>query len=229
MPETVIITGGSKGLGRAMVEYWLNDGWNVATCARDIAPLVALREQYPERLQVAEVDVASIDAVKVFCAAAIERFGQVNILINNASILGPRVTLEEYFPEEFEEVMRVNTLGSFNFIHAMVPHLKQHRSGVILNISSGAGVKGGARWGAYAASKFALEGMTQVLKDEVFDDKIRVHAIDPGAMRTQMRADAYPSEDPLTLPTPQEIAKVIFDIAVVYEPTMTRLKAKDYL
>lgn len=229
MPETVIITGGSKGLGRAMVEYWLNDGWNVATCSRDISPLVALQEQYPDSLYVAEVDIASIDAVKAFCSSVIERWKQVNILINNASILGPRVTLEEYFPEEFEEVLRVNTLGSFNFIHELVPHFKAERSGVILNISSGAGVKGGARWGAYAASKFAVEGLTQVLKEEVFDDKIRVHAIDPGAMRTQMRASAYPSEDPLTLPTPQEIARVIFDIAVVYEPTMTRLKAKDYL
>lgn len=229
MPETVVITGGSKGLGRAIVEYWLNDGWNVATCARDISPLVTLREQYPDRLYAAEVDIASIDAVKSFCSSVIERWKEVAILINNASILGPRVTLEEYFPEEFDEVMRVNTLGSFNFIHELVPHFRKQRSGVILNISSGAGVKGGARWGAYAASKFAVEGLTQVLKDEVFDDKIRVHAIDPGAMRTKMRADAYPSEDPMTLPTPQEIAKVIFDIAVVYEPTMTRLKTKDYL
>jgi NAD(P)-dependent dehydrogenase (short-subunit alcohol dehydrogenase family) len=229
MPDTVIITGGSKGLGRAMVEYWLNDGWNVATCARDIAPLVALQQEHPDQLLAAEVDVASIDEVKAFCASAIDRFKRIDILINNASILGPRVTLEDYFPEEFEEVLRVNTLGSFNFIHEMVPHFKERRAGVILNISSGAGVKGGAKWGAYAASKFALEGLTQVLKEEVFDDKIRVHAIDPGAMRTQMRAAAYPSEDPLTLPTPEQIARVIFDIAVVYEPTMTRLKAKDYL
>jgi NAD(P)-dependent dehydrogenase (short-subunit alcohol dehydrogenase family) len=229
MPDTVIITGGSKGLGRAMVEYWLADGWNVATCARDISPLRGLQEEHADRLIASEVDVASIDAVRSFCSNAIERFGNVSVLINNASILGPRVPLDEYFPEEFEEVLRVNTLGSFNFIHELVPHFKSQRSGVILNISSGAGVKGGARWGAYATSKFAIEGLTQVLKDEVFDDKIRVHAIDPGAMRTQMRADAYPDEDPLTLPTPQEIARVIFDIAVVYEPTMTRLKAKDYL
>jgi NAD(P)-dependent dehydrogenase (short-subunit alcohol dehydrogenase family) len=229
MPETVIITGGSKGLGRAMVEYWLKDGWNVATCAKDIAPLAALQQQYPESLYAVDVDIASIDSVRAFCASAIELFKYISVLVNNASILGPRVTLEEYFPEEFEEVMRVNALGSFNFIHELVPHLKSQRSGVILNISSGAGVKGGAKWGAYAASKFAIEGLTQVLKDEVFDDKIRVHAIDPGAMRTQMRAAAYPSEDPLTLPTPEQIARVIFDIAVVYEPTMTRLKAKDYL
>jgi NAD(P)-dependent dehydrogenase (short-subunit alcohol dehydrogenase family) len=229
MPETVIITGGSKGLGRAMVEYWLNDGWNVATCARDISSLAALQQQYPESLCAVEVDVASIEQVKAFCASAIERFKYVSVLVNNASVLGPRVTLEEYFPEEFEEVMRVNTLGSFNFIHELVPHFKLQRAGVILNISSGAGVKGGAKWGAYAASKFAIEGLTQVLKEEVFDDKIRVHAIDPGAMRTQMRAAAYPSEDPLTLPTPEQIARVIFDIAAVYEPTMTRLKAKDYL
>lgn len=229
MPETIVITGGSKGLGRAMVEYWLNDGWNVATCARDVSPLRDLEQQYEGRLYVAEVDQASIESVRGFTSEVFNRWQQVDILINNASVLGPRVTLEEYFPEEFEEVMRVNTLGYFNFIHEIVPKMRERRAGVIINISSGAGVTGKARWGAYAASKFAVEGLTQVLKDEVFDDKIRIHALDPGAMRTQMRAAAYPSEDPLTLPTPEQIARVVFDIAVVYEPTMTRLAAKDYL
>ena len=229
MPETIIITGGSKGLGRAMVELWLEEGWNVATCARDVSPLRDLEHKFEGRLIVEEVDVASIESVRAFCIKVIERWQQVEILVNNASVLGPRVTLDEYFPEEFEEVMRVNTLGYFNFIHEIVPHMKSRRNGVIINLSSGAGVTGKARWGAYAASKFAVEGLTQVLKDEVFDDKIRVHAIDPGAMRTQMRAAAYPSEDPMTLPTPRQIARVIFDIAVVYEPTMTRLKAIDYL
>jgi len=229
MPETVIISGGSKGLGRAMVEYWLEDGWNVATCARDVSPLRDLEQKHEGRLMVEEVDAASIESVRSFCAKVLGRWNDVSILINNASVLGPRVTLDEYFPEEFEEVMRVNTLGYFNFIHEIVPHMRSRRSGVIIDLSSGAGVTGKAKWGAYAASKFAVEGLTQVLKDEVFDDKIRVHAIDPGAMRTQMRAAAYPSEDPMTLPTPQQIARVVFDIAVVYEPTMTRLKAKDYL
>jgi NAD(P)-dependent dehydrogenase (short-subunit alcohol dehydrogenase family) len=229
MPDTALITGGSKGLGRAMVEYWLNDGWNVATCARDISPLLDLAEKYSDRLIVHEVDVADHENVKQFCASIIERWRSVHVLINNASVLGPRVELDQYFPEEFDEVIRVNTLGYFNFIHEIVPTMKHDRAGVILNISSGAGVTGKSRWGAYAASKFAVEGLTQVLKDEVSDAGIRVHSIDPGAMRTQMRAAAYPQEDPLTLPTPQEIARVIFDIAVVFEPTLTRLKAKDYL
>lgn len=229
MPDTAIITGGSKGLGRAMVEYWLNDGWNVATCARDVSTLRSLEEQFADKLHVAELDVASSDAVEEFCASVIAKWGEVSILINNASILGPRVTLEEYSPEEFDEVMRVNVLGTFNFMRAVVPHMKANRSGVIVNVSSGAGVTGKSRWGAYAASKFALEGLTQVLKDEVEDHRIRVHAIDPGAMRTKMRADAYPDEDPMTLPTPETIARVIFDIAVVFEPTMLRLKAKEYL
>lgn len=229
MPETVIITGGSKGLGHAMVEYWLNDGWNVATCARDISLLHDLEQQYPDRLLVAVVDVASSEAVEEFCMSVISRWNEVSVLINNASILGPRVTLDEYSPEVFDDVMRINTVGTFNFIHAIVPHMKKKRSGVIVNVSSGAGVTGKARWGAYAASKFALEGLTQVLKDEVEDHRIRVHAIDPGAMRTEMRASAYPDEDPTVLPTPEIIARVVFDIAVVYEPTMTRLKAKDYL
>jgi NAD(P)-dependent dehydrogenase (short-subunit alcohol dehydrogenase family) len=103
------------------------------------------------------------------------------------------------------------------------------REGVFINVSSGAGVKGKARWGAYAASKFAVEGFSQVLRDEVRDHHIRVHAFDPGAMQTAMRAAAYPDEDPTQHPTPETIARVLYDVAAVYEPQIARLIASEYL
>lgn len=226
MSELAIITGGSKGLGKALVEKWLEEGWNVATCARTIAPMESLKH---ERLLIRAVDVSDFNAVNSFCHAAISRFGAPEVLINNASVLGPRSPIAEYPVDAWHEVVDINLTGTFNFLRCLSPVFRNQRRGVILNISSGAGVTGKARWGAYAASKFGVEGLTQVLRDELQDDHVRIHAIDPGAMRTQMRADAYPDEDPLTLPTPEQIARVIFDIAVVYEPTLARLKARDYL
>lgn len=227
--EVVVITGGSKGLGRGLVERFLEEGYNVATCARDATPLNALRDEHKEDLLIQSLDVSDTQAVIDFSEAVLRRWKRCDILINNASILGPRKMLDEYPPAEWKEVLDANATGCFNFIHAFLPYFRKVRSGVVLNITSGASIVGKARWGAYAASKFAVEGLTQVLREEAEGDHIRVHSIDPGAMRTSMRAAAYPDEDPMTLPTREQIAKIIFDLAVIYEPTMTRLKARDYL
>lgn len=227
MEGVAIITGGTRGLGLALVEKWLNEDWALATCARSADEVSAL--PVSDQLLAQALDVTDREAVLRFVAATEERFGRIDLLINNAAIAGPRAEILEYPPDEWRAVMDVNVDGPFHFIQAVLPGMLRRRSGVILNISSGAGIKGSAKWGAYAASKFALEGVTQVLRNEVQDLGVRVHAIDPGAMRTSMRAGAYPDEDPMTLPAPSRIAQIIFDIAAVYEPQLGRLSAKDYL
>jgi NAD(P)-dependent dehydrogenase (short-subunit alcohol dehydrogenase family) len=230
MSEVVIITGGTKGLGRASVKKWLAEGWRVATCARDEAELAKLEtECATENLFTQVVDVANRVDVHSFVQRVLDRWSMIDVLINNASILGPRETIEEYSEETWQTVVNINLNGTFYFSKAVMPSMLKARSGVIINISSGAGIKGKAKWGAYAASKFAVEGFTQVLRDEVRDRGIRVHAFDPGAMQTAMRAAAYPDEDPTQHPTPETIANVLFDIAAVYEPTMARLVAGEYL
>ena len=230
MDDVVIITGGTKGLGRASVKKWLAEGWHVATCARDEVALAQLEaECATENLLIQTLDVADEVEVRGFVERVRERWSRVDVLINNASILGPRETIEEYSEEAWREVIDINLNGTFYFIKAVLPVMQKQRSGVIVNVSSGAGVKGKARWGAYAASKFGVEGLSQVLREEVQDSHIRVHAFDPGAMQTDMRAAAYPDEDPKQHATPEMIANVLFDIAAVYEPTMGRLVAKEYL
>ncbi len=230
MNEVVIITGGTKGLGCASVKKWLAEGWNVATCARDEADLALLEsEMNSAYLMTQALDASDANAVHGFVERVMSRWSRVDVLINNASVLGPRTMIEEYPEDGWREVMEINVNGAFYFAKAVLPHMLEARSGVIINLSSGAAVAGKPRWGAYAASKFALEGFTQVLRSEVLDRGIRVHAFDPGAMQTHMRAAAYPDEDPKQHPTPEMIARVLFDIAAIYEPTMGRLVAGEYL
>lgn len=225
-----IISGGTKGLGLALVEKCLQEGWAVATCARSDVEIATLRARHPAEVLLAEkLDISRSDECDEFINKVHDRFGPTDVLINNASILGPRTKIESYNADEWQQTMEINVNGAFFMTRAVLSAMLERRAGVIINVSSGAGIKGKAGWGAYATSKFAIEGFTQVLRDEVQDRGIRVHVIDPGAMRTQMRADAYPEEDPMTLPEPRRIASVIFDIAAVYEPQLCRLTAKDYM
>ncbi len=229
MPEVVIITGGTKGLGCASVGKWLGEGWRVATCAREEADLARLEEElnHPNLLTQA-LDVSDANAVHCFVERVLGKWDRIDALINNAGLLGPRETIEEYSEDAWREVIEINLNGAFYFAKAVLRPMLEARNGVIINVTSGAGIKGKKRWGAYAASKFALEGFTQVLRDELLDRGIRVHAFDPGAMRTAMRAKAYPDENPMQHPAPETIARILFDIAAVYEPSMGRLAAGEY-
>jgi NAD(P)-dependent dehydrogenase (short-subunit alcohol dehydrogenase family) len=149
-------------------------------------------------------------------------------LVNNASLLGPRVTLVEYPFGEWEHVIRVNLNGLFLLTQQVVKRMIAQRHGSIINVSSGVGRVGRARWGAYAVSKFGLEGLTQVLADEVKDFGIRVNSVNPGPTRTEMRAEAYPDEDP---PTPEQITPIFVHLASVESENVTgqMLEAKDWL
>jgi len=230
MAEVVIITGGTKGLGRASVKKWLAEGWRVATCARDEAELAKLDAEFASNdLLTQVVDVSDPREVHNFVERILGHWSRIDILINNASILGPCATIEDYSEDLWREVIDINLNGTFYFSKAVLPKMLEARSGVIINISSSAGIKGSPRWGAYAASKFAVEGLSQVLRAEVQDRGIRVHAFDPGAMQTTMRTTAYPHEDPTKNSTLEMIANVLFDIAAVYEPQLARLVAGEYL
>jgi len=226
MTQNAIITGGSQGLGKALCNYFLQNEWNVATCSRSLAGKEELMSESAGEFYFQQLDVRDPLAIQKFVDHVHTKWDTIDLLINNASVLGPMKEIEAYTNEEWQEVVEINLNGTFYFTKAVLPFLK--RGSIILNISSGAAVKGKKKWGAYAASKFGLEGFTQVLQDELVDKGIRVHSIDPGAMQTSMRRAAYPEEDPTKNRTPEQVARVIFDIAVVYEPQLTRLKVSDY-
>ncbi|HXV84831.1 MAG TPA: SDR family NAD(P)-dependent oxidoreductase [Candidatus Binatia bacterium] len=214
--KVALITGGSRGIGRAIGAAYAREGAGVFICARGAADL---------HQAIADIRAAGGEAhgrvgdkgdaahAKAIVQGAVEQFGKLDVLVNNASLLGPRVPIAEYPVSAWEDVLRVNLTGPFLMIQEALKIMMPQRSGSIINVSSGVGRIGKARWGAYAPSKFGVEGLTQMLADEVREFGIRVNAVNPGPTRTGMRASAYPEEDPLTLPTPEDIVPLFIYLA----------------
>ena len=214
--KVALITGGSRGIGKALATAYAREGARVFICARNQPSIdravMEIRNRGGEIHGLAG-DVGRAEDVKRMVRGAADRYGVIDILVNNASLLGPRVPIADYPPSAWEEVVRVNLTGVFLMTQEVLRLMMPRRKGSIINISSGVGRVGKARWGAYAASKFAVEGFTQLLAEELKDLGIRVNAVNPGATRTEMRAEAYPGEDPLTLPVPEAIVPVFVYLA----------------
>ena len=214
--KVALVTGGSRGIGRAIAAAYARAGARVYICGRnkdDVGTAVRELQAIGGAVDGETADVGSVEDVKRVVRGATRRFGTIDVLVNNASILGPRVTIAEYPDPAWEEVLRINLSGVFFLCREILPLMLAKRSGSIINVTSGVGRKGKARWGAYAVSKAGLECLTQVLADEVTDSGIRVNTVNPAATRTAMRAHAYPQEDPLTLPKPEEIIGIFLYLA----------------
>ncbi|TDJ48923.1 MAG: SDR family oxidoreductase [Gemmatimonadetes bacterium] len=208
--RVVMISGGSKGLGAALARRFVAEGAAVSICARETDELNALAEQLRSeggRLIASSIDVTSESDVAGWVRATHDRFGKIDALINNASMLGPRTGIESYPLDEWRSVVEVNLTGAFLCARETIPALRETR-GTMVHVSSGVGDHGRPFWGAYCASKNGLEALSEMLAGELAEDGIRSNAVDPGKMRTAMRAAAYPDEDPLTLPLPGEVTDV---------------------
>lgn len=232
--KSAFVTGGSRGIGRAVAEAYSRAGAKVYICGRH-APAV---EQAVAELRRAggeadgcAGDIGDAEEAARMVGTALHRLGAIDVLVNNASVLGPRLPIAEYPVAAWEDVIRVNLHGLFFVTRAALPPMLARGSGSIINVTSGVGRMGKARWGAYAASKAAVENFTQVLADEVGLQGIRVNAVNPAATRTQMRADAYPEEDPSTLPAPADITPVFLYLASDESAKITgrSLDARDWL
>ncbi|MGI8911520.1 MAG: SDR family NAD(P)-dependent oxidoreductase [Rubrobacteraceae bacterium] len=229
--KVVLITGASQGLGRALALAFAREGASLVVNSRSegsLRPVVEeIKDLGAEALAVA-ADVSESADVKRLVDAAVERFGGVDILVNNAGLLGPRVAIEEYPEDEWRKVMDANLTGLFLVSKAAIPHIPD--GGSIINIVSGVSVEGRAAWGAYSVSKFGVEGLTQILAAELEERGIRVNAVDPGGMRTDMRAAAYPDEDPMTRITPEENTAVFLYLASDESRGVTgeRFKAQEF-
>jgi NAD(P)-dependent dehydrogenase (short-subunit alcohol dehydrogenase family) len=232
--KVALITGGSRGIGKAVATAYAREGAAVVVCARkeaDVQKAVAEIESFRARAYGCAGDVGKIEDAQRMVQRAAAQFGRIDILVNNASLLGPRVPIANYPVATWEEVLRVNLTGPFLMIQEALQIMMPQRQGSIINVSSGVGRSGKARWGAYAASKFGVEGLTQVVADEVREFGIRANAVNPGPTRTEMRAVAYPEEDPLTLPTPDAIVPVFVYLASDDSAAVTgqSLDAQDWL
>lgn len=216
--KVALITGGSRGIGLAIARAYLQEGAAVALCARDAAALAAAVESLRSlddgaRILARPCDVTRPEEVEALIVAVEAAFGRLDVLVNNAAVLGPRVPIAEYPLEAWREVLEVNVTGVFLVTRAALPLMRRTGGGSIINLSSGVGRRGRARWGAYAVSKGAIEIFTQILAEELAPEGIRVNAVNPGPTRTRMRAQAYPEEDPLSLPAPEEIVPIFVYLA----------------
>ena len=232
--KVALITGGSRGIGRAIAAAYAMAGARVFICGRNSADVDdALGEIRAQGGSIDGVagDISRARDAQRIVRAALERFGVIDVLVNNASILGPREAIAEYPLEAWEEVIRINLTGLFLMTHEVLPAMLARRAGSIINLTSGVGRAGKAKWGAYAVSKAGLEGFTQVLAEEVKSAGIRVNAVNPAATRTQMRAQAYPAEDPTTLPAPDKIVPIFVHLAADASKEITgqSLNARDWL
>lgn len=215
--KRAVVTGGSRGIGLAVARTFAREGADVVICGRNADALVdaasSIRSQSNARVWHHVCDVADLGDVRRFASFVTERFSELDVLVNNASVLGVRAPIADYPEHTWLEVMNVNINGQFFVTKALLPLLLRAPSASIINVSSGAGKRPTSNWGAYAVSKFALEGFTQVLAVELKDHGVRVNAVNPGGTRTAMRAAAYPMEDPMTLPTPEDLTPLFVYLA----------------
>jgi NAD(P)-dependent dehydrogenase (short-subunit alcohol dehydrogenase family) len=212
MKKVAMITGASKGLGKALTLYFAKQGYNLAICARNETTLDMVKketEHLGAKVLAVSADMSKAKDVERFVALTEEYFGQIDVLINNASILGPSPMpfLLDYPEQDFEEVLRVNTIGPFLVTRRVLPVMLQKQQGSIINITSEAGATGYAGWGAYGISKFALEGLTETWADEVGETGVRVNMVDPGEMDTDMHDLAVPDCD-YELAKPEDVVAV---------------------
>jgi NAD(P)-dependent dehydrogenase (short-subunit alcohol dehydrogenase family) len=186
---TWFITGASSGFGMAFAHYALDRGYNVVATARSVGKLTALAARAPNRVLVYKLDVTVSGEPEQAIAAAFERFGRIDVLINNAGygIIG---AIEETPAPEFRAQMETNFFGALSVTKAVLPHLRRQKSGAIVNISSLGGQLSFSGAGSYSASKFALEGMSEALAQEVAPFGIKVLIVEPGAFRTNFGGDA---------------------------------------
>ena len=232
--KVALVTGGSRGIGRAIAAAYTRAGASVFICGRDqVAVDGAIDELRNDGGDIdgAAGDIGSSDDVKRLVQSALSRFATIDVLVNNAGVLGPRETIADYPIDVWNEVVRINLTGLFLITREVLPTMLAQRSGSIINVTSGVGRLGKARWGAYAVAKAGLEGFTQVLADEVKSSGIRVNAVNPAATRTGMRAAAYPEEDPMTLPTAESITPIFVHLASADSSGVTgqSLNARDWL
>jgi NAD(P)-dependent dehydrogenase (short-subunit alcohol dehydrogenase family) len=202
---TAIITGGSQGLGRALTERLVHDGWTVIIDGRNIDAVLITAAQLGSNVIPVPGDVT--DAVhRDNLIAAAERTGGLDLLVNNASSLGPSPMpkLADFPVDAIGDVFRTNAGAPLALIQAALPLLRQSTNPALVNITSDAAHGAYEGWGMYGASKAALEQLSNILAVE--EPWLKVWWFDPGDMRTQMHQDAFPGEDISDRPTPDEVA-----------------------
>jgi NAD(P)-dependent dehydrogenase (short-subunit alcohol dehydrogenase family) len=211
-----LITGAGRGIGQATARLFARAGATVILCARTKRQLDATSTSIKRdggNAVARVVDIGSAGQVRALFALIRRRYGRLDILINNAGVLGPRVSLTAYPLPAWSRVIQINLTGTFHVTRQAARLMASRKHGCIVTVSSSVGRSGRAKWGAYAVSKFGVEGLSQVLADEYMAQGIIACTFNPGGTRTAMRAKAYPGEDRSHLRSPAEAAQGLLRLA----------------
>jgi NAD(P)-dependent dehydrogenase (short-subunit alcohol dehydrogenase family) len=210
--RVIAVTGASAGLGRAVALECARRQANVILIGRDATRLDAVHGQItaaggPEAsIAVLDLERALARDYDTLADALLERYGRLDGLLHNAGILGTLTPLEHYDVPAWCRVMHVNLTAAFALTQVLIPALKKSQDASVVFTASSVGRRGRAYWGAYAVSKFAVEGLSQVLAAELENTShVRVNTLNPGRARTAMRRQAYPAEDAATVPLPEAL------------------------
>lgn len=234
------ITGCSTGLGRDLAEVLLEQGYRVVATARRLDSISDLAERFPENARIAALDVTDRDEISAAVEKAIEEFGRIDVLVNNAGygLLG---AIEEPSTEQIRAQFDTNVFGAVDVMRAVLPQMRRQKSGHVLNMSSVAGFIASGSAGYYAATKFALEALSEALAQEAADHGIRVTIVEPGPFRTDFAGrslqgpegqmpDVYPGTqqfldyfaevDRKQIGDPRKAAQVMIDVVESAEPPL---------
>ncbi|EPK7359734.1 YciK family oxidoreductase [Kluyvera intermedia] len=207
----ILVTGASDGIGQEAALTYARHGASVILLGRSDEKLRAVAEEIsqagaiPARWFTLDLLTCTPQECQQLAQQISVHYPRLDGVLHNAGLLGEVVPMAEQDPDVWQQVMQVNVNGTFMLTQALLPLLLQSDSGSLVFTSSSVGREGRANWGAYAVSKFATEGMMQVLAEEYKNRHLRVNCINPGGTRTKMRASAFPTEDALKLKTPADI------------------------
>jgi NAD(P)-dependent dehydrogenase (short-subunit alcohol dehydrogenase family) len=212
--KTILVTGAAEGIGRAASLAFARCGAEILLLSRNEARLEALYDEIVAAggkepgILAMDLAKATHDDYVTLAGSLSEAIPKLDGLLHNASLLGDRKPIAQTRAASWHDVMQVNVNAGFMLTQTLLPLLDQSPSASVVFTSSGVGRKGRAYWGSYAVSKFATEGLMQVLADELgATSNIRVNSLNPGAVNTSMRRSAYPAEPPTTNPSPEDIIR----------------------
>ncbi|WP_269915202.1 YciK family oxidoreductase [Acinetobacter sp. HY1485] len=209
--KVILITGVGDGIGKTAALSYALHGATVVLHGRSLNKLEVIYDEIeslgapqPAILPL-QISSASQRDYEFLVQTLEQQFGRLDGVLHNAGILGDRVPLADYDLQTWDEVFAVNLRAPFALTQALLPLLEKSTQASVIFTSSGVGREARALWGAYSVSKFGVEALNQIFAQENTHPNIRFNCINPGATRTAMRAKAYPQEDPLSLPTPEQI------------------------
>ncbi len=209
-----LVTGASRGIGYATAVALARAGAHIVAVARTVGAMEELDDAVRaagSSATLVPLDMRDYDGLYRLAAALNERYARLDVLVANAAVAAPLSPLDHIESKTWDETLAVNVTANWHLIRSMDPLLKRSDAGRAVFITSGIATRPRAYWGPYAASKAALDGLARTYAAETSSTKIRVNLFNPGATRTRMRAAVMPGEDPMTLPSPEEVAeKILF-------------------